>query len=329
MSTGAARSRWRTLTGWVLAGVILAALIWTMRGQDWSEARPMVTSQALPYVLASCAVNVLALFFAMLSWRSIMADLGHLLPRRTAAQIYFVGMSAKYVPGALWVALTHAKLARGAGVSGLVTVAVSLLNIPVVLLTGLVVGSLAAPMLLGNWSWLLLLPAGLLALVLAKPDLTGRAASAAARLLRRELTSTGSGTHTRAALGWQLACRLVSGLHLWLLTLALGAPAGPALLISVGAFALVTAVSALIVVLPDGVLVRELFLIGALSQVMPLTAAGAVAVASRAVCLLTDLSLSGIFAVAMARGRLRSAGGPANRRGQPGLRSVRPAARAD
>lgn len=294
------RPRWRLLAGWALACVIVVGLVLALREQDWSATRPMMTLQALPFVLTSCVINVAALLCAMMSWRGILADLGHVLPRRTAAGIYFVGMSAKYAPGALWVALTHARLAQSVGVGTLVIVAVSLLNIPVVLLTGMVVGSLAAPPMFGAWSWLLLLPAASLAFVLARPSLVGRAAQAAARLLRRELTASGSGRQIRAAIGWQLACRLVSGLHLWLLTLPMGAPMGQSLMISVGAFALATGISSVVVVLPDGALIREMVLIGTLSLVLPVTAATAVAVASRAVCLVTDLLASGVCALAMA-----------------------------
>jgi uncharacterized membrane protein YbhN (UPF0104 family) len=294
------RPRWRLLAGWALACVIVAGLVLALREQDWSATRPMVTLQALPFLLISCVVNVAALLCAMMSWRSVLADLGHPLPRRTAAGVYFVGMSAKYAPGAIWVVLTHARLAGSVGVGALVTVAVWLLNIPIVLLTGMVVGSLAAPPMLGVWSWLLLLPAASLAFVLARPSLVGRAAQAAARLLRRELTTSGSGRQIRAAIGWQLACRLVSGLHLWLLTLPMGAPMWKSLVISVGAFALATGLSSVVVVLPDGALIREMVLIGTLSQVLPVTAATAVAVASRAVCLLTDLLASGVCALAMA-----------------------------
>ncbi|MDT0344926.1 lysylphosphatidylglycerol synthase domain-containing protein [Streptomyces litchfieldiae] len=303
MNARTPRVRWRAVTGWALVGVILAGLYLTLRGQDWSEARPMVSARALPYLLASCAVNVVALLLAMLSWRSVLADLGHPLGRRTASRIYFVGMSAKYAPGAFWVALTHARLAKPAGVSGLVTFAVWLLNIPLFLLTGLVVGALAGPMVLGAWSWLLLGPVALLLAVLARPAVLGRAAAAGARLLRREIDVSRSGAHPRAALGWMIACRLVSGLYLWLLTLAMGAPPGRALLLSVGAFALATTVSSLVIVLPDGALIRELLLIGALAQVLPLTTAGAVTVASRAVCLVTDLGLIAVHALTLAADR--------------------------
>ncbi|MQY09974.1 hypothetical protein SRB5_00780 [Streptomyces sp. RB5] len=298
------KPRRRTLTGWALACLIVTGLALALREQDWSATRSMLTPGALPLLLLSCVINVAALLCAMMSWRSILADLGHLLPRRTAAGIYFVGMSAKYAPGAIWVALTQARLARTVGVGTLVTVAVSLLNIPVVLLTGMVVGSLAAPLLFGAWSWLLLLPAAALAFVLARPSLVGRAAQAAARLLRRELTASGTGHRIRAAIGWQLACRLISGLHLWLLTLLMGAPIAESLVISIGAFALATGISSVVVVLPDGALIRETVLIGTLSQVLPIPEATAVAVASRAVCLFTDLLTGAVCAPAMAS-RLR------------------------
>ncbi|WP_407566724.1 lysylphosphatidylglycerol synthase domain-containing protein [Polymorphospora sp. A560] len=286
-------ARLRPLLTAVLVVAILAGVWWTVRGQDWSVARPLVTGHAVPYLLAAAGCNIVALLCAMRSWASTLADLGHRLPNLAAARIYFVGVLAKYVPGRVWVVVTQARLAADAGVPGTATVAAFLLNVVVMLLTGLVVGALAGPAVLGDRGWWLLAPAALVVALLAWPGVVGRLAAVGARLVRRDLPAVGTGTATRAAVGWQLACWLVSGLHLWLLLMALGAPPGPALVAGVGGFALATVLSTLVVVVPDGAVVREVLIAVALVGLLPATGAGAAAIASRAVCLLTELAVAG------------------------------------
>ncbi|MFF7128075.1 lysylphosphatidylglycerol synthase domain-containing protein [Streptomyces sp. NPDC008240] len=295
MSHGGIRRLHRPVLRWVTVGTIVVCLCWTVQRQDWSAARPVLTLRALPYLTASGALNVLALVCAMLSWRSIMAEVGHPLPRLQAARIYFFGMTAKYLPGQFWVAITQARLAKRAGVPGRASIAVFLLNVPVILLTGLLVGALAGPGVLGGWSWLLLAPAFLLGLVLIRPELVGRTAAVVARLTRKEPPAVTTGPKTRAAVGWLLACRLVSGLHLWLLVMALGAPAMRSLSLSIGAFSLAAVSGMLVVFLPDGAVVRELLMAGVLVQVLPVTAAAAAAIASRAVCLGSELLLTAVI----------------------------------
>lgn len=296
MSPGSSRRpRLSVVVRWVAVGAIVVCLCWTVRGQDWSAARPVLTLRALPYLAASGALNVLALGCAMLSWRSIMAEVGHPLPRLQAARIYFFGMTAKYLPGQFWVAITQARLAKRAGVPSRASIAVFLLNVPVILLTGLLVGALAGPGVLGGWGWLLLAPAALLALVLLRPEVVGRTAAVVARLVRQKPPAVTTGGRTRAAVCWLLACRLVSGLHLWLLVLALGAPAMRSLPLSIGAFSLAAVSGMLVVFLPDGAVVRELLMAGVLVQVLPVTAAAAAAIASRAICLGSELLLTAVL----------------------------------
>ncbi|BCJ68661.1 lysylphosphatidylglycerol synthase domain-containing protein [Polymorphospora rubra] len=311
-------ARLRPLLTAALVVGILAGVWWAVRGQDWSVARPLVTGDAVPYLLAAAGCNIVALLCAMRSWASTLADLGHRLPAPAAARIYFVGVLAKYVPGRVWVVVTQARLAADAGVPGTATVAAFLLNVVVMLITGLVVGALAAPGVLGGHGWWLLLPAALVIALLVRPDTVGRLAGLGARLVRRDLPAVGTGAATRAAIGWQLACWVVSGLHLWLLVVALGAPPLPALVAGVGGFALATVLSTLVVVVPDGAVIREVLIAVALVGLLPTAGAGAAAIASRAVCLLTELAVAGavLLGARLARrrhpaGRVPAAAAPA------------------
>jgi glycosyltransferase 2 family protein len=299
---------WLRRSGTALLVVGMAAGVWwAVRGQDWGAARMLLTTHAVPYLLAAAACNVAALLCALRSWSCTVADLGHRLPTATAGRIYFVGVLAKYVPGRVWVVVTQARLASAAGVGTATTVAAFLLNVVVMLLTGLVVGALAGPAVLGTTGWWLLAPAAVVAALLAWPAAVGRLADLAAGLVRRRPPGVRTGAATRAAIGWQAACWLVSGLHLWLIAVALGAPIWTALAAGVGGFALATTLGTLVVVVPDGAVVREVLVALALVPVLSTGAAGAAAVASRAVCLATELATA--VAVLVAAELVRRRGG--------------------
>ncbi|HEX2418411.1 MAG TPA: lysylphosphatidylglycerol synthase transmembrane domain-containing protein [Micromonosporaceae bacterium] len=299
--------RWRTVTGFLLVCGIVGGVVWAVRGQDWSGTRTLVTARTVPYLLAAAGLNVTALLLAMLSWRCLLIDLGHRLAPFAAARVYFLGVTAKYLPGRVWVVLTQIRLAGDLGVGGGTVVTAFLLNIVLVLLAGLSVGALAGPEILGRWGWLLVAPVvGLLAM-LVWPNLVPRTATVGARLIRRRPTAPlGDGIGTRMAIGFQLACWLASGLHLWLLAVAAGAPPERSLPVAVGGFALATMLSNVVIVVPDGVAVRELLLATALLSVLSFTDAATVALASRVVSLLTELATAAV--VLAAAGAIRRYG---------------------
>lgn len=288
------RRWWRTLSTGLLVVGLVAGVWWAARSLDWSQALPMVTAHAVPYLLAACVCNIVALLCAMLAWRGVVADLGHRVPVAVASRIYFASVVAKFVPGRVWAVLTQVRLAGDAGVTAVVTVTAFLLNMVVVLLTGFAVGAVAAPTLLGDGVWWLLVPAALLVFLLVRPSAVGVLAGIAARLVKREPPTARTGPDTRASIGWQVLCWLVSGLHLWVLMLAMGAPVLSSLPAGVGGFALATVLSTLVVVVPDGVVVREVLIVAALAPVLPLAVAGTVAIASRAVCLITELAVAAV-----------------------------------
>src|SRR5437899_1518374 len=67
-------------------------------------------------VVTSTLAALLAIGATMLTWRSTLADLGHRLPVRAAAQINLVGQLAKYLPGTVWAYVLQAELGRRFGV---------------------------------------------------------------------------------------------------------------------------------------------------------------------------------------------------------------------
>jgi hypothetical protein len=100
-------------------------------------------------------------------------------------------------------------------------------------------------------------PALAVALCLIWPRLLDRTITMVAWMLKRPVAPLPPGL-TRRALAVEIAAWVVSGAHLWAITVALGAAPGRAATVAIGAFALATVVGGLSVLTPDGWGVREL-----------------------------------------------------------------------
>ncbi|WP_157930633.1 lysylphosphatidylglycerol synthase domain-containing protein [Glycomyces xiaoerkulensis] len=283
------RILWRVSGAAVMVAVAVA--IWTaMRGQDWSEAAAFADAEHLPLIAVSGAVNVVGLGLAMLSWHAL-ADGGRsrvALPE--AAKIYFAGMLVKYLPGRLWTLLVNLRMGAGAGIPASRMTGVYFLNIVVMVATGMLVGLLAARTAFGDrWAWVA--AASLPALVLfARPQLVEVAMRLVCRLFRRSPVELDYGPGSiRRALGLQTGSWIVGGHHLWALVVAAGADPLESYALCVGLFGLATVVGALVLIVPDGLGVREGILTATLTLVVPLPMAAAVAITSRVVATVCEL----------------------------------------
>ncbi|MFD0631332.1 lysylphosphatidylglycerol synthase domain-containing protein [Catenulispora yoronensis] len=98
-------------------------------------------------------------------------------------------------------------------------------------------------------------------------------------------------TAARGFAGW-----VAAGLHIWVLAVALGAPAWHTLLLAIGGYAFAWSVGFIIVFAPAGAGVRELILVAALQPVLDPGKATVVALASRLVTIVADLVAAGICA---------------------------------
>lgn len=295
---------WRWV-GW-LAGAafvaLLAPALWqALRGQDWSTVTVLAEQGdrgRLGLLLAGALlVTTVAPLLGMLSWRAIMVDLGASLSTPQAVRMFCVGFFSKYLPVKGLALVLAARMARTSGVTMGRFFGAGVLSMAVTTLTAFAVGLLAGVTLLGDrvgWLLLALVP---IAVMVVWPQLINRAVGWAMRVLRRPppqalLSARGM----RRGVLWQCLAWLVSGLHLWLLALAVNAAPGRSLLLCLGAFSLATAIGVLVIVVPDGIGVREAVLMGALTTVLPVPQAAVVVVASR---LVTTVSEVGLGAVAM------------------------------
>jgi len=269
-----------------------------------------------PAVLAGAFVAVLAgLFGNMLSWRALLAGLGSPLPLPASLRVFFLGQLGKYLPGSVWPLLAQMELAREHGVPrsrggtvGLITVAISLL-------AALVLAALTLPLtsgaVLSSYGWAFL--AVPVVAVLLLPPVVNRLLARMLRLARRPgLERPLPGRAVAVSLGWATLSWLCYGVHVALLAGNLGATQGGALLpLAVGGFALAWTVGFLVVLAPAGAGVREGVLVLVLAPVLDAPRALLVALASRLLMSLGDLTWAGGAAVLARRHGLTARPDPA------------------
>jgi uncharacterized membrane protein YbhN (UPF0104 family) len=112
----------------------------------------------------------------------------------------------------------------------------------------------------------------------------------------------------RQAIALQSLSWFISGHHLWLLAVVAGAPPGPAYLVCVAGFPVATTAGILVMVAPDGIGVREVVLVAALSTVLPVPLATTVTLASRLACTISEIAVgAGGLALAQYKHRLLTA----------------------
>ncbi|MFF5112606.1 lysylphosphatidylglycerol synthase domain-containing protein [Streptosporangium sp. NPDC000509] len=301
----------RALTA-VFALVLVGAVATALAGQDWSVVSVMLAGSdggRIGLLLAGALlISMVGLGFGYLAWRAVLFELGPPVSEPRVARVFFVTFLSKYVPGKVpgLIAATKVATANGVGFGRLMSTAA--LSMSLVLLTGLTIGLLAGVHMLGTQVvWLVVAATVLVVVVLVRPQLVNHGAHLLLRLLRRpDPTRSASARGIRLAVVSQAVSWTVTGLHLWLLAVAMGADPVRSLGLCVGAFTLATTVGMLTVVLPDGIGVREAVLTAALTVVLPAPAAAVVAVASRLVSTVGEVAL-GAAALAVAEVAIRRA----------------------
>jgi hypothetical protein len=264
--------------------------------------------------LAATALAVAGGIPSFIGWRVLLATMGTRLPLRTGIWLYFLAGVARYLPGGVWPTMAHAALARPLGeppgrLAGAMAGSQAL-----GIVSGVAVSLLALPRLVAaSPLWWLLLPV-LLALLIpvAVPRLLSASLGLAMRLLRRGGQPPAlPGRRTLWAVtalmvtGW-----LITGLHITVLAVALGASPGRALILGIGGFALSVVAGVCAVVLPSGLGVREVVLGLTLASLAGGPALITIIALSRVLTTLADLASTAAVLGWMTctnRGRLRPA----------------------
>ncbi|GGO10518.1 hypothetical protein GCM10010116_21100 [Microbispora rosea subsp. aerata] len=194
-------------------------------------------------------------------WRMLLAGLGTRLPLPAAVRVFFLAGLTRYLPGGVWPAVAHAAMAKPLGEPPARLAGAFLAGQGLGVIAGLGVGLVALPRLVTTgplwWGLVPLLAAALLPL--AAPRLLTTLLGVAQRVLRRGgRAPVLPGRRTLLAVtGLMAAGWLISGLHVAVLAIALGAPAAGALTIGIGGFALATVAGIFTLIMPSGLGARE------------------------------------------------------------------------
>ena len=284
------RSRRRTLVSGALLAAVVAAFAWALAGK-WDQVVTEMRDQNPLVLLGSLVLCLLAVLMSFLIWRGTLAVLGSPVRVRPASRMFFVAQLGKYLPGSVWPVVVQMRLGKENGIQRQRMALAFLLTLGLSVLVGLLVGVAALPALVQAEGrsvlfGLLLLPV-LLALLV--PQVLNGLLNRGLRLLRRPpLDQPFSGRDMARGVAWTLAFWVVFGLHVWLLSVGLGASAGETLPVAIGGFAVAFSIGPLLVVLPAGAGVREAVLVVLLGSVLTAPEATAVALTSRGLLMLTD-----------------------------------------
>jgi uncharacterized membrane protein YbhN (UPF0104 family) len=285
----------------VLLGLTLA----NEPGTLWHQAQRL----SVPSVLLAFALSIAGLFFNLMVWREILADLGSPLSVTEAWRIYFIGNLSKYVPGSIWPVLVQAELGADHGIPRSRSAVSVLLSYTVMTCSGAVVAAITLPFAtagsVAQYFWILfLIPVGIA--VLSPPVLN--------RLLRLVLRASrqpvlGQGVSYRGlarTMAWALSAWATNGLMIYVLMRQLAGDRQGTLLVSVGAYSLSWVVGFLAVFAPAGLGVREAVMIATLhSQTTAWHAITAVALVQRALSVIADAATGGAAVGLVGRRQLR------------------------
>ncbi|WP_103528367.1 lysylphosphatidylglycerol synthase domain-containing protein [Streptomyces sp. SM12] len=303
------RTAWRRLLTVAFSLAVVTGVVLALRDQDWSALAGLFHGGSAVALLGAAVVSAAGLLCGTRSWLLTLSAVALPVPGAAGVRMFFVGFLGKFVPGRVWGLIAQMRMGEQVGATKSQMAGTYLVNLVIVLLTGGAVGLLVAPTLLADGAGWLLLPLALLLVLVARPDLIHVLAGLAARLARRQPPpSPGRPGNLRLAIVFQTLAWVLSGVHLWVIAVLLGADPAASFPVAVGGFALAVVVGSVAVFAPDGVGVRELLLVPALATVLPLPAAVAAALASRVLTLVAELATSGAALGAVA---LRDRSAPA------------------
>ncbi|TDC42162.1 lysylphosphatidylglycerol synthase transmembrane domain-containing protein [Micromonospora sp. KC213] len=307
------RRSWRRVLRVALTVAFVAAVVGgvalALRGQQWSTLGRLLRPETIPWLLGALLVTSVGLLCGTRAWLLTLAAVGSPVPTGAGIRMFFVGFLGKFVPGRVWGLLAQIRLGEKAGVSRARMAGTYLVNLVVVLLTGGAVGLLVAPAVLDSGLAWLVVPVALLAVLAGWPGVIDTLVGLAARVTRRPRPAAlDRPADVRRSIAYQSLSWVLSGVHLWIVAVLLGADAGAALPVAVGAFALATTAGTLALFAPDGAGVREVTLVAALATVLPLPAAVTAAIASRVLTTLAEVLTAAVALAAVSiRDRTRAA----------------------
>jgi len=247
--------------------------------------------------VAALGALLLYQFASLRTWQVLLTGLGSPLPLNAAGRIFFIGQLGKYLPGSVWPVLMQMELGTAYKVPRAKSGSAAILTLLISLLTGLVTAFVTLPFAAHSTQYLWVFLAAPVLIACLHPRVLNSLLRLAFKLARRPgLDEPLTGRVLAHALAWAFAAWICTGLQIWILTVALGAPVGRAALLALGGYAFAWCAGFLVVFASAGIGVREVLLIAALSPMIGAGPATAVALVSRVVTTASDLLVAGAAA---------------------------------
>jgi glycosyltransferase 2 family protein len=288
----------------VLVAVLLGITLASEAGTLWHEARRL----SVPFVLLAFALSIGGLFFNLMVWREIIADLGSRLSVAEAWRIFFIGNVSKYVPGSIWPVLVQAELGADRGIPRSRSAVSVLISYTVMTCSGAVVAAITLPLAtagsVAQYFWILfVVPVGI---VMLSPPVLNRLLGLVLRVSRQPALEKGiSYRGLGRTMGWALAAWATNGLMIYVLMRQLAGDRQGTLLVSVGAYSLSWTVGFLAIFAPAGLGVREAVMIAVLHSQATATIALTVALVQRALSVVADAVTGGAAVGLVGRRQIR------------------------
>jgi uncharacterized membrane protein YbhN (UPF0104 family) len=310
--------------GWFVVLVVALGLALRSRWTQISEQLVLLDAWLL---LLSAAIGLVGLGLSSGIWHAMLHGIGEPLPLPASLRIFFVGQIGKYLPGAVWPAVTQAALAREHGIAPRATITAATLFLWVHLVTGAAVGIAA---LVGTGRLPVVTLAALpVLLALLAPGVLRPTLHALLRLARREpLRRLPDGRHLLLACAWAVVMWICYGAHLQVLTAAVAEPIG--LVRAMGVFASSWVIGFVLLIAPAGVGPREAAIVALLPY--PAATGLVVALASRLILTVADAAWAAVTAVNPSRRRTPRPRAVPQRPAEPAVRrtpTTTPAAEPD
>jgi uncharacterized membrane protein YbhN (UPF0104 family) len=283
-----------------IVGVVALAAAVIVVVRDRHQLADAVHRLGWPIIGASFALGLAGMFFIALLWRAVLLGLGAPAEVAISCRVFFISQLGKYLPGSVWPVVSQMEFGARRGIARRTMLSANVITLALSLMAGLALAAallpFSSPDALGRFWWTFLLLPPLLACIhpRALPAVLDRMFG----LVKREpLNERLTGRSIASALLWATLSWVLLGLHLYVVTHALGAHGAQALAAAVGGMAFAVAVGVIFVPAPAGAGIRDVALVAALSTVLGATDALAAALASRVLLVVVDLVLASLGAV--------------------------------
>ncbi|MCW2524312.1 MAG: hypothetical protein JWO63_2647 [Frankiales bacterium] len=263
--------------------------------RDRSELAQAYREVGLSTLLESALFAVLGTFCIERIWLNVFRGLGGHTQGGPAARVFFGTQLGKYLPGSVWPVIAQMEFGRRTGIGRSAMLVTNILMMAIVTVTGLIAGAVflpwASPAGLHDRWWMFLLILPLLACL--HPRVVPALLDFGLKLVHRPaLRLRITPARMAAATAWGPATWVLLGVHILVISRALGASGLSSIAAAIGGIGLAFAAGLIFIPAPAGAGVREAVLVAALSPQLGSSDALAVALASRVLLVAADVFLA-------------------------------------